>query len=118
MPNDIKVLEEVRPKIYKVKGISENTNLNSKKLLENPDWLRCTIKVCDGSYHIINSELKELLEKNKGLVKKGFYTEIVASVCPSESMRSHRFIIWHPKDSDIAYLLGDVETALKKLANK
>ncbi len=111
----IMVLEEVTPKVYKVLGIAE-TKLNAKKLLEKPDRLRCAVKMCDGSFHVVHSELQEVLEQNKQLVKNGFVSEIL-QIFPKES-RNTRFLVFHPENSQNAFLLGDVESAVKRFSSK
>lgn len=113
--DEIKVLEEVKPKVYKVKGISE-TKLNVKKLLEKPNNLRCAVKMCDGSFHVVHSELQEVLQNNKQLAKNGFANDIL-QIFPKES-RSTRFLVFHPDKSADAFLLGDVESAVKRFSSK
>ena len=113
--HEIKVLEEIRPRVYKVRGIAES-KLTAKKLLENSNSLRCAVKMCDGTFHVVHSELQEVLEKNRQSAKNGFVNELLG-IFPKEA-RSTRFLLFHPENSESAFLLGDVETALKMLAGK
>ena len=110
--DEIRALEEIKPKVYKARGIVSMDI--SAGILSKKSALKCAIKMCDGSFHLVNSELQEALEKNKELVKAGHYDEILQAI-PKEA-RSSRFVVWQ-KDAE-AYLLGDIETALKKLSGK
>ena len=72
--------------------------------------------MCDGTFHVVHSELQEVLEKNRQSAKNGFVNELLG-IFPKEA-RSTRFLLFHPENSESAFLLGDVETALKMLAGK
>ena len=106
----------IKPKVYKTKKSFNSAKLNPKKILEDCKRLKCAVKMCDGSYHVVNSDLQEVLEQNKQLVKNGFVNELLG-IFPKEA-RGSRFLVFHPENSESAFLLGDVETTLKMLAGK
>lgn len=114
---EVIALETIGLRIYKAQKLSDGlVDLKSKDLLEKPKKFMLAAKSCDGTYHSVNSDIAELLKKKKELIKKGIIGEIVSALIPDETIHGQRFIVFNPT-SKTAYLLGDVVTAMKKLAS-
>lgn len=109
-------LEAIGFKVYKAQKLSDGlVDLKPNDLLEKPKKFMLAAKSCDGTYHSVNSHIAELLKKKKELIKKGIIGELVSALSPDETIHGQRFVIFNPS-SKVAYLLGDVVTAMKKLA--
>lgn len=89
--------------------------LKQKDLLDKPRNFILAAKSCDGTYHSVNSEISELVKKKKVLIKKGIIGEFISSLSPDETVHGSRFVIFNGNKNQ-AFLLGDVVTAMKKLA--
>jgi len=113
---EVITLEVVGSKVYRAQKLADGlVALQPDKLLEKPNKFILAAKSCDGTYHSVHSDIALLLKKKKELVRKGIIGELVSALSPDENIHGRRFIIYHPKKNE-AYLLGDVATALKKLA--
>ncbi len=114
---EIKILELVKPGIYKPKKLANGAALEPKEIMKQASSIVLAVRACDGMFYRVNSDIAETLEKNAGLLKKGYTNAILSEIMPIEGVHGSRFVIFHPRNAaDQAFLLGDVPTALKRLA--
>jgi len=115
---EVIILESIGSKVYKAQKLADGlVNLNNQEMLSQPKRFLLAAKSCDGTYHSVNSDIASLLKKKKELIKKGIIGEIISALSPDETIHGQRFVIFNPKKSKTAYLLGDVISAVKKLAS-
>ena len=117
---DIVQLDVLGKKVYRAQKLNfGNGILKPKAMLEQPDSFHLTIRTADGNYHKVYSEISQVIEKDRELIAKGKSAGVVTSlVKEDESLHGQRFVVFHPKNSEKAFLLGNVATALKKLSCK
>ncbi|MBI4095721.1 MAG: hypothetical protein HY438_02575 [DPANN group archaeon] len=112
---EVKVLDQVKPGIYKTKKLADGVSLKSKEVIKQASSVILAARACDGMFYRINSDIAETLSKNADLLKKGYINAVLEEALPLNGVHGSRFVIFHPKNTDQAFLLGDVQTALKKL---
>lgn len=110
------MLETMGSNIYRAQKLADGLiELKQKELLDKPKKFILAAKSCDGTYHSVNSEISELFKKKKELIKKGIIGEFVGALSPDEIIHGKRFIIFNNNKKQ-SFLLGDVVSAMKKLA--
>jgi len=110
------ILETLDSNAYRAQKLADGlVELKQKDLLEKPKNFVLAAKSCDGTYHSVNSEISGLIKKKKTLIKKGIIGELVSALSPDETIHGSRFIIYNLRKNK-AFLLGDVVSAIKKLA--
>ena len=105
METGTKILEQVRPKVFRTIKFFES-KLDKKKILSAPEKLACAVRSCDGTYHVVYSDIPESLKKTKS-------SKVLADLSPV--VRKQRFLIWMNKAEPL--LLGNMGEALKLLAS-
>lgn len=117
---DLIQLDVLDKKVYRAQKLNfGNGILKPKEMLEQPDSFHLTIKTADGNYHKVYSEISQAIEKDRELLAKGKSEGVVSSLMKEdENIHGQRFVVFHPKNSEKAFLLGNVATALKKLSCK
>ncbi|MEM4247924.1 MAG: hypothetical protein QXH80_01540 [Candidatus Nanoarchaeia archaeon] len=117
---DIIQLDVLGKNVYRAKKMSfGNGILKSKDMLAQPDSFHLAVKAADGCYHKVYSEISQVIEKDRELLAKSKSDGIIKAVMSEdENIHGRRFVIFHPKNSENAFLLGDIATALKKLSHK
>ncbi|MBI2041163.1 MAG: hypothetical protein HYT16_03595 [DPANN group archaeon] len=114
--SEVKILEQVRPGVYKAKKLADSTVLKSKEVIKQASSVILAARACDGMFYRVNSDLAEALSKNTNLLRKGYVSAIPEEALPLNGIHGSRFVIFHPKSAtDQAFLLGDVQTALRRL---
>ncbi|MBD3263332.1 hypothetical protein GF374_03055 [Candidatus Woesearchaeota archaeon] len=109
-------LESVGSKVFKAQKLSHGLKqLERDNLLKKTNKFILAAKSCNGTYHSVNSDISKLIKKKKQLINKGIINEFINALSPDEAVHGQRFIIFN-KNKNKAYLLGDVITAMKKLA--
>lgn len=78
------------------------------------DGLKLATKVCDGSLHLVHSEISQILKENKGLFRVR-PPALMPQIVPDSDIHGKRYIIYFDKKTGRSYLLGDVFSALKQL---
>ncbi len=104
METGTKILEQVTPKIFRAVKFFDS-KLDKKKILSAPEKLACAVKSCDGTYHVVYSEIPASLKNTKS-------SKVLAGL--PAVVREQRFLIWLNKGELI--LLGNMGEALKLLA--
>ncbi len=112
---EIKILEPVRPGVYKTKKLADSTSLKPKDILKQSDNIVLAVRACDGMFHRVNSDIADTLARGAGILRKSHTNGILAEAMATDSIHGSRFVIFHPKNAGSAFLLGDVQTTLKKL---
>jgi len=87
----------------------------AKISLKEADKFKMCAKSCDGSYHSVNSEIAFVFGQYAHLLKTGNVGFIVGKLSPDESLHGQRYIIYKKNENE-ALLLGNVVSAVKKLA--
>ena len=108
-------LQEIKSRVYKIQKLTEPVKIRRKELLENSKKLNLAAKFCDSTYHLVNSDISEILSKKKGMLTKTLIADLLTELVPEESIHGQRFVIL--KKGKQAFLLGDTLTALRKLSN-
>ena len=117
---DLIQLDVLGKNVYRAQKLSfGNGILKSKDMLGQPKSFHLAIKAADGCYHKVYSEISQVIEKDRELLAKSKSGGVVKAVMnEDENIHGQRFVIFHPKNSENAFLLGDVATALKKLSRR
>jgi hypothetical protein len=110
----VRPLKVLRERVFRIKKLSEDKLYNTDYLLNNANNLLLAIKVCDGSFHGVNSEINELVKKKIVLIKKGMPEDVYKVLSPDEAVHGQRYILF--KDKKDYYFLGDVSSVLKRLS--
>ena len=113
----IKILESTKHGVYRPKKLADKIPIKSDDVLKQADNLLIAVKACDGAFYRVNSDISSLVKQNSKLLKAGHINTIVDELAPADSQHGSRFVIFHPKNSEAAFLLGEVQEALKSLAN-
>jgi len=109
-------LDTIGLNVYRAQKLADGlVDLKQKDLLDKPKKFMLAAKSCDGTYHSVNSEISELIKKKKAQIIKGIIGGLVSALSPDETVHGSRFIIFSLKKNQ-AFLLGDVVSAMKKLA--
>lgn len=111
-------LEKVGKGIFKIDA-NKPMNIPSSKIqdiLHSPENLVLSLRTSDNSFHEVNSEVNNIIQKNITLLKKGIsLTSLASEITSSKDLKIKRYLLW--RDKEEAFLLGETFKALKKLAS-
>ena len=108
-------IKEINIGVYKLSTIStlDTTVDKLKSMLKEPNNFLLSFRASDNSFHEVNSEISQVMQKNMNLILKGISLSSIASeITNTKESRIKRYIIW--KKDERAFLIGETLKALKK----
>jgi len=114
-------LIKLTEKTFKVTDLNDirefdSSKIDAAKFLQNLNGFVLAARSCDGTYHTVYSEIREILSKHADALKKGSFLEALDEIDYADSVHGQRFVIHRTGES--TYLLGDVISAMKQLAGR
>lgn len=106
------MLSKVSDGIFNKKG---NALVKSKikEWIKKPMQFRLATKCCDGSYHVVNSEVTSILEIG---VSRNDVKKAINILAPVDPIHGRRYMIFEENPTGVAYLLGTVERAILEIS--
>ena len=105
-------LSKVDDSVYQKNGHAL-ASLKLKELVHRPEWFKLAIRCCDGTYHLVNSEIAEVV---RGGIARSEVKLAINALIPIEPIHGRRYVIFEETSTGKAYLLGTVENTIVMLA--
>jgi len=79
----------------------------------HPEGFKLAIRCCDGSYHVVNSEVSEIV---RGGIARSEIKLAINALAPMDPIHGKRYVVFEERPSGKVFLLGSVEEAVVMLA--
>ncbi len=113
-------LRQVQDKTFRKQNVAELFHkgivIKFDDWLDQPENFKLASKSCDGSIHLVNSEIADVLVFHRENIRKGKVGDAIRELTPMDPIHGDRLVLFL-KDGE-AFLLGNVESALLALAGK
>tara|TARA_Y100000310_G_scaffold276757_1_gene294141 strand:- start:802 stop:1140 length:339 start_codon:yes stop_codon:yes gene_type:complete len=87
--------------------------IKPREWVHQPDQFRLAIRCCDGTYHVVNSDIADIV---RGGITRTEVKLAINALAPMDPIHGQRFVIFERNPTGEAYLLGPVENAIMMLA--
>lgn len=87
--------------------------VNPRAWIARPDRFHLAIRCCDGSFHVVNSDISDVV---KGGIARNDIKLAIGALSPVDPIHGQRYVIFDDFENSRVFLLGTVENAIMMIA--